>query len=327
MVGGYTVVTYESKHRMNSGFLRYLPKSWRQKILHRVLKQVSSQYVEGTAEGSQILRKLYPRHLYDPLRRDMAVELGGKEIAKVLDVESTEELERIRKAFDEMYDEREDVYAPIHDFWSSIEMVLHIKKKELPELITAENVQWSVQDVPLGELEMTWMPFLTKHEAIFGKKPWKVAELQRIYSQSPELLEQAKQDQIEIIGDQQHKFDQSQEPIAVLRRTDGYSLIDGNGRLYHAILTGKETIKCYVGVMQGDAPTNYWISSGSIKQLCLEIRGYASTDPEGYVHGSNYLRTKLRLNSTALINYQLYLRDDFPEFEELLGDLLPPRPT
>lgn len=310
---------------MNTNLLRFLPKSWRQKFLQRFLTQVTSQYVEGTVEGGQILRKLYPRHLYDPLRREMAVELGGKEIAKVLDADSNKELKRIRKAVDDIYEERSDVYAPIHDFWSYIEMVLHVKKKELPELITAENIDWSIQELPLSDLEMTWMPFLTRNEAIFGKKPWKVSEIQQIYSESPELLEAAKQDQLEIIGDKQHKFDQAEEPIAVLRRGDRYELIDGNGRLYHAILGGKETIRCYVGVLNGDVPTNYWISSGSIKQLCLEIRGYASTDPEGYIHGTNYLRTKLRHNNTALINYQLYLRDDFPEFEEALKGILPSR--
>lgn len=312
---------------INTKFIKILPRKWRRKLLDRSLSNFSKQYVEGTSEGSHILRRLYPHHLHEPLRRDIAVELGGKEIAKVLDADSNKELIRIRRAVRNMFSEREDVYAPIHDFWSYTEMVLHIKKKELPELITAENVQWSLKELPVSELSVTWMPFLTKNPNIFGSKPWRVSDLQRIFSESPELLETARQDQIDIIGERQHKFDQADEPIAVIRRNGDYELVDGNGRLYNGILAGRQTIKCYVGNMQGDMPRNYWISSGSIKQLCLEIRGYKNTDPEGYRHGVKYLQTKLSNNNIALINYELYLRDDFPDFEEHLKDTLPERKT
>ncbi len=310
---------------VNTVFIKFLPNTWRRKILHLYLTRVSAQYIEGTAEGGQLLRKLYPRHIYDTVRRDMAIELGGKEIAKILDSENNKELRRIRKAVGDMYYDREDSYAPVHDFWSFVEMVLHIKKKELPELITAENVQWSVKELPLADLELNWMPFLEQNQAIFGKKPWKVSKLQRIFSNSPQLLQEAKQDQVEIVGPRQHKFDQSKEPIAVVRRGKGYEIIDGNGRLYHAILAKRTTISCYVGIMKGKMPINYWVSSGSLKQLCLEVRGYVGTDAQGFINGINYVKTKLRNNSTALINFELYLRDDFPEFESELEDILPRR--
>lgn len=253
----------------------------------------------------------------------MAVELGGKEIAKILDAENNKELKRIRHAVENMFENRDGVYAPVHDFWSFVEMVLHIKKKELPELITAENVLWSVKDVPLDELEMSWMPFLEQNEDIFGKKPWKAATIQKIFLESPELLEKAKQDQIEIVGTKQHKFEQSDEPITVVDRGNGYEMIDGNGRLYRAILAKRDAAKCYVGVLHGPAPANYWVSSGALKQFCIEVRGYATTDHEGFTHGINYLKTKLQNNNTALINYQLYLRGDFPEFEKYLKEILP----
>src|SRR5687768_1647442 len=142
---------------MNNALIRFMPSTWRKKMLHLFLNRLSAQYVEGTADSGEILRKLYPRHLYDPVRRSMAVELGGKEIAKIIDAENDLELERIRRSVEVMYDAREGVYAPVHDFWSFIEMVLHIKKKELPELITAENVQWTRKELPLEALAMNWM--------------------------------------------------------------------------------------------------------------------------------------------------------------------------
>src|SRR5690349_25015723 len=107
------------------GLLKFLPNKLRDKIFHRFLSQASSKYIEGTQEGSEVLRKLYPQHFYDQIRRDMAIELGGKEIAKILDAESNKELSAIRRAVRNMYEKRHGVYAPVHDFWSLTEKVLH----------------------------------------------------------------------------------------------------------------------------------------------------------------------------------------------------------
>ncbi len=287
------------------------------------LRDISAGFVDGTPKGNKMLYKVYPAHIYDPLRRKIAVELAGKEIAKIVDAESDNQLKKLRQAVDELYDGREGVYAPVHDFWSFIEMVLHVKKKELPELITAQNVIWTKEELPLEQLHITWMPFFEQRPEHFGPKPWLVADIQRIFFQKPELFEAAKKEQAKAIGDQQHNFNQADEPIAIVYRNQNLELIDGNGRLYRALLHGQETISCYVGRQDGPALMNYWISAGTLKQFCLEIRGYSEIDLEGYATGLGYLRTKLRLNAPALINYQLFLRDDFPEFEDSLTGIVP----
>lgn len=289
----------------------------------RKLQTIAAGFVDGTAEGNKMLYEIYPGHVYDPLRRKIAIELAGKEVAKIIDAESDQQLRKLRKAVEELYDGREGVYAPVHDFWSFVEMVLHVKKKELPELITAQNVTWTKEDIPIEQLHITWMPFLERRQDVFGPKPWQIADVQRLFFQKPELFEEAKQDQARVVGEQQHKFDQSEESIALVYRHDGLELIDGNGRLYRALLEGKEAISCYVGRLHGVMPLNYWISAGTLKQFCLEVRGYADVDLEGYATGLSYLRTKLRLNASALINYQLFLRSDFPEFEDSLKGIVP----
>jgi hypothetical protein len=288
------------------------------------LQALSAEFVDGTPESYKTLYKIYPPHLYDELRRTIAVELAGKEIAKILDAPNDKQLAAMRGAVGDLYDGRQGVYAPVHDFWSLIEMILHVKKKELPELITAQNVEWTTEQVPIERLHVTWMPFLEKRQDIFGPKPWRVADLQRIFFQKPELFKEAQQEQRDTVGEQQHNFDQSEEPIAIVYRNDNMELIDGNGRLYRALLTGQESISCYIGRLYGAMPMNYWVSAGTLKQFCLEVRGYADVDLEGFANGLSYLRTKLRNNTPALINYQLFLRPDFPEFEDSLQGILPP---
>jgi hypothetical protein len=269
--------------------------------LLKTLRAAATDFVDGTPDGYKILHKIYPAHVYDAMRRKIAVELGGKEIAKILDAENNKTLEKIRSAVGDLYDGRQGVYAPIHDFWSFIEMVLHIKKKELPELITARNVTWETIELPLETLHFTWMPFLEQHEDVFGPKPWYIASLQKVFFQKPELLIEAQDEQKQTVGERQHKF---------------------NGRLYRTLLQGGDTISCYIGTMEGPMPVDYWVSAGALKQFCLEVRGYAETDLEGFANGLSYLRTKLRNNSVALINYELFLRKDFPQFENSLQGIL-----
>jgi hypothetical protein len=296
-----------------------------EEISLRKLRSFALDFVDGSPAGNEVLQKIYPEHLYDPLRRKIAVELAGKEVAKIIDADSDQQLRKLRRAVDELYDGRQGVYAPVHDFWSFVEMILHVKKKELPELITAQNVTWSKENIPVEELHITWMPFLEQHADVFGPKPWQIADLQRVFFQRPELFKEAKENQQKVVGEQQHKFDQHDESIALVYRNEALELIDGNGRLYRALLEGRETISCYVGRLDGVMPLNYWISAGTLKQFCLEVRGYADVDLEGYSTGLSYLRTKLRLNASALINYQLYLRGDFPEFEDSLKGIVPAR--
>lgn len=295
----------------------------RDEIPLQKLKAYSAKFVDGTPEGYDILDTIYPAHIYDDLRRKIATELVGKEIAKILDAENDAQLAQHRQAVGDLYEGQQGVYAPVHDFWSLVEMVLHVKKKELPELLTAQNVTWKKEDLPIEQLHITWMPFLEQRQDVFGPKPWQVADIQRIFFQKPELFEEAKVQQRETVGEQQHNFDQSDEPIALVYRHGNMELIDGNGRLYRALLGGKDAISCYVGRMKGAMPINYWISSGSLKQFCLEVRGYADVDLEGFANGLSYLRTKLRNNTIALINYELFLRADFPEFNDSLQGIVP----
>lgn len=288
----------------------------------RQLKKVTSKFLDATAQGDRILERIYPDHIYDPLRRVIAVEIAGKELAKLTDAEDNENLSRLREATQKLYEGRAGVYASVHDFWSFVEMILHIKKKELPELITAENVTWTLEHMSLADLHLTSMPFLASHPEIFGPKPWNLGDVKTIFDKNPKILAAALRAQKIAVGDQQHKFDQSKDPPTFIDRGSGLEIVDGNGRLYKALLAGEERFPCWIGRMRGKMPQNYWVSAGSLKQFCLEVRGYAETDLEGFASGVSYLRTKLRNNSIAQINYELFLRRDFPEFEGSLKGAL-----
>lgn len=296
-----------------------------QEIDLQKLHLLASQFIDGTSEGYKPLLTVYPSHIYSSLRRQMAVELAGKEVAKILDAADDAELASFRSGVARLYDGRQGVYAPVHDFWSFIEAILHVKKKELPELITAQNIEWTEEALPISQLQLTWMPFLERHQELFGPKPWSVAHLQQVFFQKPELFRRAKKEQRHVAGNHQHNFDQSEEPIVIVERNGSLELIDGNGRLYNYLIEGNETISCYKGILHGSMPTNYWVSAGILKQFCLEVRGYAEVDLEGFASGVSYLRTKLRSNVIALSNYELFLRNDFPEFEDSLQGILPPR--
>lgn len=101
----------------------------RDKIPLKKLKAFGINFIDGAPDAYKSLYKIYPRHIYDSLRRKMAVELAGKEVAKILNAKDNRELNTLRQAVEDLYDGREGIYAPVHDFWSFVEMILHIKKK------------------------------------------------------------------------------------------------------------------------------------------------------------------------------------------------------
>lgn len=157
------------------------------------LRNVASKFIDATAEGDKTLEQIYPEHIYDPLRRVIAVEIAGKELAKLIDAEDNDRLSDIREATRKLYEGRAGVYASVHDFWSLVEMILHIKKKELPELITAENVTWTREHMALDDLYLTSMPFLAEHPDIFGPKPWNLGDVRTIFNDQPKVFNERSQ--------------------------------------------------------------------------------------------------------------------------------------
>jgi hypothetical protein len=257
------------------------------------------------------LYSAYPSHIYDPVRRAIAVEIVGKEIAKLIGYEGGEALESLRRKVDKWFYGVPKELAPVHDFWSEFEMKLLAKGKRLSRFVTAANATWRQEVRDIDPLALAWMPFIQSRPDIFGPAPWTIARLRIAFSAYPEVALEAQR------WAPEYKFD-TDEPITLLQQPNKQFLLDGNGRLYRAFMAGKLKINCWIGYMDEELPRDYWVSTGLQRRLCYDILENRTLDPELSQAALVQLRRQLQTNRVARINYDLWVRERFPEMDALL---------
>jgi hypothetical protein len=264
---------------------------------------------------SENLYSVYPSHIYDPVRRTIAVEIMGKEMAKLIGHGGGKELELLREKVSEWYDGVPKELAPVHDFWSIFEMLLLAKTKRISRFITAANVDWRREVKLIDSLILAWMPFVGNRPEIFGPGPWLIADLRARFDTHPEL-DTERQEYVQRYF-AHYKFDR-EEPITLVQQPDEQFLLDGNGRLYWAFMTGKMEINSWTGYMPDEPLRDFWVSTGLQRRLCYDILENEMLDPELSGAALTQLRRQLQTNRVARINYDLWVRKRFPQLDSML---------
>jgi hypothetical protein len=273
-----------------------------------------------TPEALQRGERVYPEHIYDPTRIQIATEILGKEIAKLVVAQSDAELEAHRGVVGEWFKGTEQELSPVHDFWSTFELLPMVKTKRLARFVTAQNVDWRPENVELNKLVLTWMPFI-EHHPEFSEGPWSVSAIRSIFAQHPDIHAEASEQNR--ANRSRYGFNRDNDPITIVTRDDEVQyLLDGNGRLYAAIMAGRDEIRTWHGHMTGTKPENYWVSTGLIKDLCYTIADEAEANPEVANAALVLLRTQLASNDIAKANYHIWIKQYFPELTEQLTDVL-----
>lgn len=280
----------------------------------------ASVFVEGTSQGNETLHNVYPPHIYDPVRRGIATHILGKEIAKITGLRGDRALEQSRRQVADWFDGIDIVMAPVHDYWSTFELLPLVKTKRLSRFITAENVDWQPDERPIDELTLTWMPFVESRPDQFGPGPWPIGKLRQVFTADPDLMQQAQISNGSNIG--KYNFDHHRDPITLVRGPESDFFLDGNGRLYRAFMAGRRTVNCMIGTMDGKRPVNYWVSTGLIKSLCYDILDRADDSPAVSKAASILLQDMLATNQIARINYRLWIRKQFPQLEPIVVGII-----
>ena len=266
--------------------------------------------------------RLYPQHLFDPERRSIAIEILGKELAKLIGAKGNGELATYRQIVSTWFQGSQQELSPVHDFWGTFDSLMSVKTKRLCRFVTAENVHWGVESLNLDDLILTWMPFIENHSE-FGPGPWSIPRLKSVFKEYPDLYATAKEENDK--NRNHYKFDRTGDPITIVKRGEGQEvyLLDGNGRLYGALMAGKNAISAHVGHMDGPKPINYWVSTSELKNLC-----YIAQD--SLAHGNKKLHNaaiKLIKNAfeestTAIANYKIWIQQYFPRLNQELSKYL-----
>lgn len=210
--------------------------------------------------------KIFLPHLYEPFRREIAVRYAQQELRKLLPQLRDRALwqsidEQIGKWYEEL---------SIRNFWNAIHGIsMGFRLKSLVPWITSLNVQWVEKDLPVEEF---WFGVKFGPIASLGGSESAAEVREKLFlPENQKLLEQTRR---KLEQERAKTAPRDNFPIFVVRKSHGDSfekklrVIDGNRRLFQAIVNKKDTIRAVVGEPVGEpALYEHWVPTPLLVDL------------------------------------------------------------
>lgn len=213
-------------------------------------------------------REVYPKHLYEQIRREIGVDYVRHELRKYLPSIKGEVWRRIDQDIEGWFDEAPFLY-PVRDFWNGVHGIMMGFKlySHLLNFITGENVRWTKEEIELELLNFGTVNSLVKEMVPEGNE---VRLAMSGYLKNERLRKshlEEMQKWYEITEER------STNPIIVTQKRiegkDKLVVYDGNGRTTLAVLKGRGKILAYVGrfVDERRQPENYWLPTSLLMEI------------------------------------------------------------
>lgn len=213
-------------------------------------------------------REVYPKHLYEQIRREIGVDYVRHELRKYLPSIKGEVWRRIDQDIEGWFDEAPFLY-PVRDFWNGVHGIMMGFKlySHLLNFITGENVRWTKEEIELELLSFGTVNSLVKEMVPEGNE---VRLAMSGYLKNERLRKshlEEMQKWYEITEER------STNPIIVTQKRiegkDKLVVYDGNGRTTLAVLKGRGKILAYVGrfVDERRQPENYWLPTSLLMEI------------------------------------------------------------
>ena len=213
-------------------------------------------------------REVYPKHLYEQIRREIGVDYVRHELRKYLPSIKGEVWKRIDQDIEGWFDEAPFLY-PVRDFWNGVHGIMMGFKlySHLLNFITGENVRWTKEEIELELLSFGTVNSLVREVVPEGDD---VRLAMRGYLKNEKLRKSH-------LEEMQKWYEmaeaRSANPIiATQKRIEGKDKLvvyDGNGRTTLAVLKGRGKILAYVGrfVDERRQPENYWLPTSLLMEI------------------------------------------------------------
>ena len=255
---------------------------------------------------------IYPEHIYDPFRRRIAAELIQHEFRKLFRAVPESLWPQIDANIEGWFDGTAYELAPVHDFWNAADGIMRgFKLKRLIAYITAENLSWTLQDIPVSEIDLQWALEPLKR---FGEPPYDTRIIHQALQDDASFARLVREDSdmhaTSSVGRDHFPI------IAMLQDSGRYAVADGNRRSLRALIYERPHIQAWV--MTGDhmRPHNYWVSSGFMREIG-DTAAQARTigNPAGVQAIKTVLRNIFAQSDIARINYDARVADKFAWLE------------
>jgi hypothetical protein len=253
---------------------------------------------------------IYPDHIYDPIRNQIAVQLLEKELAKLFpDIPNTQ-------LGDSVNSWRDNATAfhledNVRDFWNIFAAIMEsIKlKPKFTAFITAENYHWRQEVIDVGPIKLSSnLDQLNEIPGFIWTDQTTVDNVLKLIVTTEILNEQKR------INDLHSRDSQDKYPIIVRKLPDSsHQVMDGNRRSLRAGLYGRQTINAWVAHMDTETPKDFWVPVNDLMQI-VKLFGLAKTDEQ-----KQSVRDSLELlfnaSIIAKINYETRVSGSKPADE------------
>jgi hypothetical protein len=211
-------------------------------------------------------KRVYPVHIYEPIRSDIAKNYIKHEFRKLLWRLPAEYFKKIDLDIENWTRSPEIGYP--RDFWNGFHgFSMGFKLKiGLIYLITAENIHWTLEDMPLSKLNFGVEQAETRHI-----RPGKLPANEVLDFYNSRENEEEKNRFLELNRKLSSETPpRDTDPIIAFQKIEEGILVnsvhDGNRRLAKSVLERKDKILTYIGRYSTDnkVPKNYWIPTSLI---------------------------------------------------------------
>lgn len=269
-------------------------------------------------------REVYPKHLYEQIRREIGVDYVRHELRKYLPSIKGEVWKRIDQDIEGWFDEAPFLY-PVRDFWNGVHGIMMGFKlySHLLNFITGENVRWTKEEIELELLSFGTVNSLVKEMVPEGNE---VRLAMSGYLKNERLRKshlEEMQKWYEITEER------STNPIIVTQKRiegkDKLVVYDGNGRTTLAVLKGRGKILAYVGrfVDERRQPENYWLPTSLLMEIVHFVKK-AKEMGDDNLYGSYVRVLRDMLDRSDSGRYEMLNRvvsKGSKFYDEFMGDL------
>lgn len=222
------------------------------------------------------MQQVYPAHIYEPIRREIAVSYIKHELRKYFpNLRDSEAWKKMDADIATWFDGA-PFLLPVRDFWNGFYGILMGFKLliHLLDFITAENVTWTKEKIGLKNL--VFSGFNPKEMGV-DLTTMKVSEAVDFYAR-PENGEMKKAHLARVRENFAKTADRLGSIIVTEKRIDDHDelvIYKGNTRVCLALLEGKQEIEAYVSRYKSEKRTleNYWIPTGLLMELVHYAKG------------------------------------------------------
>lgn len=250
------------------------------------------------------MQKNYPDHIYEPIRREIAVSYIRHELRKYFPSLKDENAWKNIDSDMASWFEEAPFLSPVRDFWNGFYGILMGFKLliHLSDFVTAENIIWKREAINIKGLVFTGF-----NPTEFGVPMVTMAVSEAIdFYTMPGNEMRRMEDLAKLQATFTKTTNRSDDPVIVTQKKvedkDRLAVCEGNARVYLAVLHGKNTIDAYVGrfVDERRRLANFWVPTSYLLELAhLARAAWREKDDELYQATARVLAKTLTFSESA----------------------------